>query len=218
MEMVKKSWLLLMVILIITGCLQRGLNVKIKYDHINGLEKGNRVIFEGNHIGGVSSVYHTEDGYFLVGISIKKNFINAVTEHSRFSIVQDPENRGDKAIEMIRIRRGGRLLKDGEVVDGVTSSSAFFEKVREGLEKSVDELKKQFEAFSGELKKIPENKEFREFKKELEALPEKIKRAGEEARRKIERDVLPKLKRDMEQLKRKLLEQEKKEDEGLVKT
>ena len=216
--MVKRWWILFILVLMVSGCIQRGLNIKIKYDHINGLEKGDRVVFEGNSIGHVSSIYHTRDGYFLIAVSINRNFANAVTEHSRFSIIDDTANRGDKAVEMTRVRRGGRLLKDGEIVDGVTRASAFFEKAREDLEKAVDELKKQFGEFSKELKNIPENKEFREFKRDLEELPEKIKRAGKEAREKIETEIIPKLRKEMEQLKREFMEPEKQKDQGLIKT
>lgn len=216
--MPKRVWVLFILILTLQGCAQRDLNIKIKFEHINGLEQGDRVVFEKNHIGHVSSIFHTKDGNFLVGISIKENFANAATEHSRFAIVRDPENRGDKAIEMTRIKSGGALLKDGQVVEGVTNTPAFFERAREELERSVNELKRQFESFSEELKKIPENKEFRELKEELEALPEKVKKAGEDAREKIEKEVLPRLKRDMEQLKRKFLEQEKQDDKGLIRT
>ena len=90
--MVKRFWILFVLVLIVSGCFQRGLNIKIKYDHIDGLEKGDRVVFEGNGIGQVSSSYHTRDGYFLIAVSINRNFGNAVTEHSRFSIIDDPAN------------------------------------------------------------------------------------------------------------------------------
>ena len=49
-------------------------------------------------------------------------------------------------------------------------------------------------------------------------LPEKIRKAGEAARKKLERDVLPRLKREMEELKKKFLKPENKEKNGLIKT
>lgn len=216
--MIKWTCVLFLLFFVFPGCGEKALNIKIEYDHINGLEQGDRIIFEGNHIGHVTNVFHTKGGRYLVGVSIKGNFKNAVTEHSRFSIVEDPKNIGNKAIEMSKIKPGGELLKEGETYNGSTRSSAFFEKTKEALEKSVEELRKQFEEFSDELKKLPENEDFKNFKKELDTLPDKIRKAGESARKKLEKDVLPRLKRDMEELKKKFLKPENKKEKDLIKT
>lgn len=216
--MLRITWILFIWVLLLPGCWDRDLNIKIKYDRINGLEQGDRVIFDNNSIGHVDSVYHSEDGRYLVGVTIKRNFANAATENSRFYIIKDPRIKEKMAVELTRVNDGGALLKDGDTIEGSTRSSAILEKAREELEKSVEELRKQFDGFSRELKKIPENEEFRKFKDELEQLPDRIKKAGKAAREKIEKDVLPKLKREMEQLRRRFLGPEKEKEDGPVKT
>ena len=72
---------------------------------------------------------------------------------------------------------------------------------------------KQFEKFSEDLKRIPESDEFKRFKKEMERLQEELKRGGESAKEKIEKEIIPQLKKEMEKLKDRFLKPPKRETE-----
>ena len=87
----KKRTIILSILYIFTGKLlvhaETNLNLTIKFDQIYGLIRGDRVIYELNHIGNVESVYYESDGIYNVSVKIKNNFVNAVTEYSKFFII-----------------------------------------------------------------------------------------------------------------------------------
>jgi len=58
----KKILMLLLVSLVFLGCKETGLNLKIRYDQIQGLNEGERVIFEQNHVGKVAGIFYSEEG------------------------------------------------------------------------------------------------------------------------------------------------------------
>ena len=196
--------ILIMLPLILLGCQDEGLNIKIKYDEIHGLEMGGRVIFNENNIGDVKDVFYTQKGYYSADVIIKKDFANAVTEHSKFYIVTDPKDKKSKAIEMILAKKGGMPLKDGAIVQGSTRSSSLSGMGDNEPLENLEELKRQFERLADELKKIPESKEFKELEKEFEDLGEEMKKSGEEAGERIQKRILPRLKREFEKIKKRL--------------
>jgi Skp family chaperone for outer membrane proteins len=202
--MVRKILILLLLTLIFVGCTESGLNLKIRYDKIQGLKEDDRVLFEKTHIGRVANVFYSEDGYYMVEVAIKKDFANTATEHSKFFIIPDPINENEKAIEIIQTPRGGTPLTDGAAVIGTERSSERVKQPWDNFGKTLDDLKKQFEEFSEDLRKIPESEEFKKLQKELERLLEQMKKSGDAAREKIQKEVLPRLKRELEELREKL--------------
>jgi paraquat-inducible protein B len=202
--MVKKILMLLMVALVFLGCKDTGLNLKVRYDQIQGLNEGDRVIFEQNHVGQVAGIFFSEEGVYLVDVVIRKDFENAATEHSKFLITWDPEKEGKKAIEITQSPRGGTLLTDGATVIGTTRASPRSDQLWGDFGKTLDDLKKQLEEFADDLRKIPESEEFKKLEKELEHLLEEMKKSGNAAREKIEKEILPRIKQEMEELKERL--------------
>lgn len=192
--------------LLLLGCRQSSLNFKIRYDQIQGLKKGDRVIFEQNDIGIVTDVSYSVDAYYMVDVSIKKDFANAATEHSVFFITTDPQNKNKKAVEMIQLRKGGSPLQEGVIVFGSTKSSAIFNQMWGDLEKKIEVFKNDFDQFLENLREIPESEKFKTLEKELDRLAEDMKRSSEAVQEKIRKDLLPKLRDELEKLREKLQE------------
>jgi len=204
--MLKRSVLLFILLFVFIGCKESSLNIKVRYDQIRGLQEGDRVIFEKNQIGNVTTIFYSSDGHYLVDLTIKESFANVVTDNSKFFISRDFHNSREKAIEIIRTTGGGTPLKNGAKVEGSTIHSAFFNKIGRDLEKGLGDLKKHFEQFFEDLKNIPESDEVKKLEKELERLAEEMKRSGKSVREKIEKDVLPKLRKEIEKLRKRLKE------------
>jgi paraquat-inducible protein B len=202
--MVKKISMLLLVAFVFLGCKETGLNLKVRYDQIQGLNEGDRVIFEQNHIGQVAGIFYSEEGYYLVDVVIRKEFANAATDYSKFLITQDPEKERKKAVEITQSPRGGTLLTDGATVIGTAKASPRSNQQWGDFGKTLDDLKKQLEEFADDLRKIPESEEFKKLEKELERLLEEMKKSGDATREKIEKEVLPRIKREIEKLKERL--------------
>ena len=149
---------------------------------------------------------YTKKGNYLVELMIHKAYKNAVTEHARFFIVSDPQNNGQRAVEMIHILKGGEPLQNNTVLEGSSKSSAILERLEKDIEKGMEILTKEFNEFAEELQKIPDSEAFKKLKDELSNLYEKMKRSGKEVREMIQKDILPRLEQELENLKKRFQE------------
>jgi hypothetical protein len=198
--MKRRFLILLLLPLVLWGC-EDVLKIKVRYDQIKGIEKGDGVIFEGNHIGAVTGVSYTAEGDYLAEVAIKKSFANAATEDSKFYIIDDPEKEDRKAIEVIQTKAGGTPLKNGAIVEGSTRSSILFGDLPEALEKGLEGFQEQLEGVFEGLSTIPESKEFKDLQEELESLGKQMSKSTGSAKKKLEKDVLPQLKEEIEKLR-----------------
>lgn len=188
----------------ISGCFNQDLNFKIRFQQIEGLRTSDGVIFEKNRIGRVESVSYTDKGDYLVDVRIDEPFVKAVTEHSRFFIVNDPSERGRKAVEMIRVGEAGDPVKSGAVVAGTTRFAALLNMMRENVGKTASDLNRKFKDMSDEFKGIPDSMEVKELERYLNDLKEMLLNAGAAAREKIQKELLPWLQKEIDRLKERL--------------
>ena len=206
-KMIKRT-IILTILLILTRkplvYAETNFNLIIKFDRIYGLIKGDRIIYELNHIGDVESVIYESDGIYNVSVTIKNNFANAVTEYSKFFIVDDPIKKGNKAIEVILEQTGGMPLKDGATVAGSSNRYTVLKKLEIDIEKGLDYLKKEHESFRDQVDRIPESEEYQKLKNKLADLLEKLKLATKEVNEKIQRELLPKIIRELDRIEKML--------------
>lgn len=210
--MSNKIIILFVASLALLGCKEEPAHLRIKYDQIQGIEKGNRVLFDQKQIGRVTEVSYKKEGYYLVDVEIANEFADDLTEYSKFFITADKENAGKMAVEMTLDRRGGTVLADGSTVEGSTKSSPFIDQMLGDFEKGLEDLKAKFDKFTEDLGKIPESEEFKRLEKELKKITEALERSGREAGEKIREEVLPRLEKELEKLKEKLRKFRKKEE------
>ena len=204
----KKRTIIISILFILTGKLlvhaEANLNLTIKFDQIYGLIRGDRVIYELNHIGDVESVYYGSDGVYNVSLKIKNNFVNAATEYSKFFIIDDPLKEGNKAIEVILEQTGGKPLKDGITVAGSSDRYAVLKKLEIDIEKGLDYLKREYRSFQDQVDKIPESEEYHKLKKKLADLVKQLKLATKETNEKIQRELLPRIIKELDRIEEML--------------
>ena len=191
-------------IFLLFACEDTGLNLKIRFDDIQGLQADNRVLFESNHIGQVTRVFYAKEGHYLVDLILKEDFANAATENSRFYIVNDPQVAGRKAIEVMLLRKGGTPLADGSMVEGATRSAAVYQKILQDFENQAGNIGRQLQQFFEDLEKLPESDEVKQLQRDLEELGREMEKAGEATRAKIQNEVVPMIKEELERLKKRL--------------
>ena len=205
-NMLKKIMILLFVAFVGLGCQASGKHIVIRFDHIYGLISDDGVIFEKNRIGRVSEITYTRDGNFLVGLKIKKAFANTATEYTRFFIVSDPQNNGRKAVEMIQTQKGGNPLKSDTVVQGSVKSSVIIERMQNDIEREMKDLTRQFNMFAEELKKIPDSEAYKKLEDKLTNLYDEMKQSGTAVREMIQKEILPRLEKELDNLKKRMHE------------
>jgi hypothetical protein len=202
--MLKKIFPLLIISFVILGCYSRDLNLKIRFAQTEGLRADDSIIFEKNHIGKVAAISYSEGGAYIADVKIDKGFTKAVTEHSRFFIINDPSEKGRKAIEMIKVAEGGVPLEKGVIIQGSTRSALLLGWMEEDFGKAMSELNNKINKLSGEIKQIPESGEIKKLENYLKQLKERMKKSGKEVREKIQKELLPWLQEEIEKLKERL--------------
>lgn len=198
--------LLFLIIPVVLGCEEEALNLKIRYDHIRGLKKNDRVIFEQNQIGAVKNVTYSDKADYIVHVVIIKNFVKAATEYSRFFIVEDPLNKENMAVEMVHTLEGGKPLKNNSVIEGSTKASAFLNQFLDEFAQGFGKLQTEIDQLLKDLGGIPASEEFKKLEDELKRLKKEMTESGDELKKKIRDELLPRLKQEMDALKERLRE------------
>ncbi len=202
---ITSCFLIAIIFMFITaGCLNNNMTCKIQFDHVNGLKGGDRVIFDNTEIGSVLKVVYTQKGKFLVHVKIKEDFARSVTDKSRFFIINDHLHIGHKAIEMIHVAENGVPLGKGAVIIGSSRLSAFSEQAVESFRTNLSAIQKQFDEFFNGLKNIPRTDKAKKLKQEINRLTEELSRQGKSSVEKFNREIVPYLKQQLEELKRRL--------------
>ena len=201
----KNVWLVLL-LLATAACTERDLGLSIRYDRINGLTEGARVLMDRNEVGRVTGIAYTSEGDFQVKIIIRREFRQAATENSRFFIIVDPAGKERRAIAMLQVRPGGIPLSDGATVAGATPYSARLEKFLAGVEDRVGELQERIKALGEDVRRIPESEAVRKLERQLADFAAELQRQGRETREKLLNEVLPRLEAALENLRRRLHE------------
>ena len=202
--MLKKIFLLLLISSVSSGCYAGDLNLKIRFDQTEGLRADDRIIFEKNHIGKVEAISYSEGGEYIAEVKIDKGFKKAVTENSRFFIINDPSEKGRKAIEMIKVAEGGAPLVKGAMIEGSTRFALLLSQMEEDFGKTMSELGRKINKLSDEVKQLPESEEIKNLEHYLNQLKEKMKKSGKAFREKMQKEVLPWIQKEIEKLKERL--------------
>lgn len=194
------------------ACSSGGIVVHVNFDHLSGLEKDDRVLFENNAAGHVEAVRYNADGTYTVQVAIDEGFVSAVTEFSQFRVIDDPDRQGHKGIRMQLTRLGGAPLADGSTVDGMPTDEDLLTRLQRELESGVGFLKQKLEQFGRDVQSFPDSQEYQDLKKTLEELATELERKEKRARERLKKEWLPKIQRELdalrEQLKDKGREQE----------
>ena len=198
-----RYFLLIMTNLFLLGCMNSDLDFTIKFDSVDWLKKDGHVIYEEHLIGSVDEVVYTEQGLFLVNVSIKKEFADRATKSTLFVI--DGET-GEKFVKLILGDEPGIQLVEGETVKG---SSQLEGVTREFTNKLSDSVSLFAESINNVIADIDEEsieKQIRYFERELDRLIDKANKMTETKKKRLNREVIPQLKDKLDKFELSLKE------------
>ena len=208
-RLVVLTWLLL---LVLTGCGQ-DLHFKISYDKIDGLSEGAPVVLDDQAIGKVTKVEPSKTGGHLVEVSIPRESAGSATSEASFILATDPDNPQQKRIEVVLASPGGKPIAEGAEVRGsypnpITGIFPFGELLRE-ISGALSQLRGQVERFRYEFQKLPDSPEARQSQEEWRKLTDEIGKTQNEAGYSMKKEILPKLEKEMEGLRKRMEEMQK---------
>jgi hypothetical protein len=144
--------ILLFLLPFLWGCWESSLNFQVRYAAIEGLTQGDPVYFQQNIIGTIKKVSYTPQGDYLVSISIKSDFKNAVTTDSKFVIEDDRLGQQNKAIMVVQERSGGTILKGDTIVQG-SVRAGFLSEMLTGLKRTAEIAEQEMRTARHQLEK-----------------------------------------------------------------
>jgi ABC-type transporter Mla subunit MlaD len=203
-SMPQNFMMILLVAALLMACRSNTININVTFENLSGLQKNDRVLFQGNRAGYVKQVHFNSDGRYTVRIEIEKGFSNAVTEYSQFALIDDPMHDGHKGIQIQLGRGGGTPLTSGTTVGGTTPEKDLATRLQEDIEAGIGFFKARMDQINRELKRFPESREGQALKKSLQDLVSEIGRKEAQAREKIKKQWLPKIQRELDALRERL--------------
>ncbi len=186
---------LLFGILIITGCTSHRFSVM--FQDIDGLKTEDPVLFKSSPVGKVDRILYTQEGVFQVFIDLHKDFKNAATDRSRFTIQARPGQPG-KALVIRQDRPGGTPIPDGGIVMGteMTPKTMFNHLIHQWKAKALELL--------SDLEGIPETEQYRILKEKMADLEKQMATSGKAMGDFIRNQIIPLLEQQIQDLTEKL--------------
>jgi len=205
MALTKRAvFLFFLLVLLPVACQGNTVKVHIRFNDVQGLVKGHRVISQGQQVGKVTEVKYTPNGDFVVDVLVPEQFHNRLTDNARFYIISDPEYAGKKAIEVVQTESCGKLLDNGATVEGSPRTADLIDDLMTDMQKGLGQVESQVQEFLESLRKLPEKEEIRRLREEINKLTEQMKGAGKSAKEKLQKKILPKIEEEIERLKKRL--------------
>jgi ABC-type transporter Mla subunit MlaD len=124
----------------------------VRYADILGLKQDDPVYFQDNNIGKVQKVTYTQEGDYLVDVTISPEFKNAVTVDSKFFIDLDPNDQQGKAVTILQEKPGGEALVQGAIVQG-SAKTGFLDEMMSGIKRNATVIESEMRKAMIELEK-----------------------------------------------------------------
>lgn len=195
---------LCLLFVIAMGCKAQPIELHVTYDQLSGVSKGDRVLLTNNAAGSVAAIQYNDDQTFTVDLAVDSGFAHALTEHARFYVIDDPGAEGRKAIDIRLSQPGGLPLKSGAVVPGSKAQDDLSEHLQKEIQGVIRFFKETLEEMESDVRQVPETEAYQQIKKSLEALAAAIKQKEKQTREKIKRQWLPRIQRELDDLRRRL--------------
>lgn len=189
--------------IVFAGCVDNTLDFTIRFDRIQDLHEGAAVLLDETPIGRVETIAY-DSGDYRVGVAIDEPFAAAATDASVFYIDTGMEPDGAKVVRVIQTEKNGSRIAEGAVVEGQTKYAALYGQFASRFRQNLDFIESELSAFFQELKTFSEKEQIEELEKKLNEIIADLGDMSAEMKRKLETEILPFIKRQIEELRRKL--------------
>jgi hypothetical protein len=202
--MARKFIFLAIFALILVGCFETTHNFKVKFHDIQGLRENDRVFFDKTTIGKVTGIKYTDTGGYLVSVAIEDQYSSLPKDTSTFYIDSNPETEGQKAIQIIQFEDGGNTLKESAVVEGQSKYAAVYGQIANKFRKNIQSLESELNEFFEGLQSLSESEQIKQIERQLDKIIAELGNLSLEMKHKLKTEILPRIKEQIEELRRRL--------------
>lgn len=201
--MVKKLIFSAIAALILIGC-NATHNFHVQFNDIHGLKKGDQIFFNETPVGTVVDVEYTDQGDYLVGVAVDKEFAELPKDSSTFYIDSAPDTASQKAVRIIQIQDGGNQIERNAVVQGQSKYAAVYGRIASKLQNNVRLLESEINEFFEGLKNISIDEQIEQIERQLDRILADMADASAEMKYRLEKEILPRIREKIEELRRRL--------------
>ena len=192
--------------LVLIGCIGTSHNFRIRFNDIEELRKNDQVFFDQTPIGVVTDVEYTDTGNYLVKVAVEDQYSSLPKDTSTFYIDSNPENESQKAVRIIQIEDGGNAIEKNATVEGQTKYAAIYGQIANKFRKNVRLMESEINEFFKGLQNLSEDEQIKQLEKQLDKILSEIKSLSAQMKHKLETEILPRIKEQIEELRRHLEE------------
>lgn len=198
--------ILFLLLLTLSGCSQ-DLDFKINYGDVGSLAAGDPIVKDGKTIGKVVGLMPNGVGGNWVEVAIAQESASLATSESSFVLIPDPDRPGHQRIELLLKNAGGQPLAEGAVVQGSYPQNFSLNPLTDflkGLTDGLRDFRGQVEQFRKEFEKLPNSPEAKNLQGEWTRLMDEITKAQSDTTNTVQKDILPKLQKEMDELRKRM--------------
>lgn len=187
------------------ACGGGALELNLNLDKTGGLKAGDPIVVDARPVGQVLAVEPGRTGGFVAKLNIQPEFRSQATETARYVVARDPDHPDQRRVELRPGAAGAPALADGASVQGSVEPEPLFplREMLKGLTEGLGVLRDQVERLRSEMQRLPQSEEGIKLKKEWERLQEEMKRAQEAAEDSVQRDIIPKLQEQLDEIEKR---------------
>jgi ABC-type transporter Mla subunit MlaD len=174
--------------LVLVGCFGTTHNFMIRFNDIEGLRKNDQVFFNNTPIGVVKDVEYTDSGSYLVKVAVEDQYSSLPKDSSTFYIDSHPEAEGQKAIRIIQIQDEGNIIEKNAIK----------------FRKNVGVIESEINEFLKGLQNLTEDEQIKQIERQLDKILAEIENLSVQMKHKLETEILPRIREQIEELRRRL--------------
>jgi len=206
LEMIKNFFFSSITALILIGCIETTHNFKVRFDDVQGLRKYDQVYFDKTAIGEVTGIEYIESGSYLVSLAVEDRFSSLPKDTSTFYIDSNPDTDSEKVVRIIQINEGGSKIEKKAIVDGQSKYAAIYSQIANKLHKNIYVMEYEInEVFKG-FQSLSESEQIKQIERQLDKILAELDNLSVEMRHKFKTEILPGIKEQIEELRRRLEE------------
>jgi hypothetical protein len=204
--MIKNIFFSAVTTLVIVGCVGPTHNFKIRFNDIQGLRKNDRVFFDKTAIGEVKCIEYSDTGNYLVSVAVEDQFSFLTKDSSTFYIDSNPEIEEQKAIRITQVKDDGNIIEKNTIVEGQSKYVAIYGQIANKFHKNFYVLESEVNEFIKGLQNLSDSEQIKRIERQLDRILVEIENLSVEMKHKLETEILPRIKAQIEWLRRRLEE------------
>jgi glucose-6-phosphate isomerase len=142
----------------------------------------------------------------LLHVAIEDQFSSLTKDSSTFYIDSNPETEERKAIRIIQIKDGGNIITKNTIVEGQSKYVALYGQIANKFRKNVHVLESEINEFIKGLQNLSEDEQIEQIELQLDKILAEIEDLSAQMKQKLETEILPRIKKQLEELRRWLEE------------